>query len=110
MRAASLPGPKHTMPAARTASATPSTNGTSGPITTMSAPTSRARATTASAEVMSTSCCSAIRAVPALPGATISPETCGSLPSASNSACSRAPEPITRTRTTRQTSSIYQIP
>ena len=38
IRAASLLGPKQAMPAARTASATPSTSGTSGPITTRSAP------------------------------------------------------------------------
>ena len=38
MRAASFVGPKQAIPAARTASATPSTRGTSGPITTRSAP------------------------------------------------------------------------
>ncbi len=38
IRAASADGPKHAMPAARTASATPSTSGTSGPMTTRSAP------------------------------------------------------------------------
>ena len=38
MRAASFVGPKHAIPAARTASATPSTSGTSGPMTTRSAP------------------------------------------------------------------------
>ena len=51
MRAASLLGPKQTMPAARTASATPSTSGTSGPMTTRSARTLRASATTSSPEV-----------------------------------------------------------
>ena len=69
MRAASREGPKHAMPSARTASATPSTRGISGPITTRSARNCLASAVTSSAEVMSTSYCSAIRAVPALPGA-----------------------------------------
>ena len=72
MRAASLVGPKQAMPAARTASATPRTSGTSGPMTTRSAPTRWASATTASPEVMSTSYWSAMAAVPALPGATAS--------------------------------------
>jgi len=44
--AAALPGPKHAMPAARTASATPATSGASGPMTTRSAPTLTARAVT----------------------------------------------------------------
>ena len=70
MRAASFDGPKQAMPAARTASATPSTSGTSGPMTTRSAPIRWASLATASPEVMSTSYCSAIVAVPALPGAT----------------------------------------
>ena len=38
MRAASFVGPKQAMPAARTVSATPRTSGTSGPMTTRSAP------------------------------------------------------------------------
>ena len=50
MRAASFDGPKHAMPAARTASATPSTRGTSGPMTTRSASHCRASFTTASPE------------------------------------------------------------
>ena len=48
IRAASLVGPKHAIPAALTASATPSTSGTSGPMTTRSAPIRCASATTAS--------------------------------------------------------------
>ena len=99
MRAASFVGPKHAMPASRTASATPSTSGTSGPMTTRSAPIRWASATTASPEVMSTSYWSAMIAVPALPGATATSSTSGSWRSASSNACSRAPDPITRTRT-----------
>ena len=48
IRAAAAPGPKQAIPAARTASATPATNGTSGPITTRSARQVRASRTTAS--------------------------------------------------------------
>nr|CRL68903.1 hypothetical protein CPGR_00186 [Mycolicibacter nonchromogenicus] len=98
MRAASCDGPKQAIPAARTASATPKTKGTSGPITTRSASTSRAKAVTADAEVMSMSRCSATAAVPALPGAITRCSTLGSLRRARSNACSRAPEPITRTR------------
>ena len=99
MRAASFVGPKHAIPAARTASATPSTRGTSGPITTRSAPIFWANPVTASPAEMSTSYWSAIAEVPALPGAIARVSTSGSLRSASSSACSRAPDPITRTRT-----------
>src|SRR6478752_5341134 len=99
MRAASFDGPKHAMPAALTASATPSTRGTSGPMITRFAAIRCARATTASPDVTSTSYWSAIAAVPALPGATDKPSTSGSRRSASSSACSRAPDPITRTCT-----------
>ena len=81
-RAASFVGPKHAIPAARTASATPSTSGTSGPITTRSAPIFRASPATASPAVTSTSCWSAIAAVPALPGAIARLSTSGSLRSA----------------------------
>src|SRR5579875_1775049 len=101
IRAASSEGPKQATPASRSASATPSTSGISGPMTTRSERTRWASSTTSSAEVMSTGCCSAISAVPALPGATKSASTCGSSRKANNRACSRAPEPITRTRTTR---------
>src|SRR5271163_567434 len=104
--AAALLGPKQAMPASRTASATPSTNGTSGPMTTRSARISRANATTSSPEVISTSCWSAIAAVPALPGAIATAATCGSARNASKRACSRAPEPITRTRTKRHSSGV----
>ncbi len=45
--AAAADGPKHAMPAARTASATPATSGASGPTTTNCAPSSCASAATA---------------------------------------------------------------
>ncbi|CPZ99662.1 Uncharacterised protein [Mycobacteroides abscessus] len=69
MRAAAAEGPKQAMPAARTASATPSTNGTSGPMTTRSMLRVVAKAATSAPEPISTACCSATAAVPALPGA-----------------------------------------
>ena len=47
MRAASAPGPKQAIPAARTTSATPATSGISGPITTRSAAHAFAPAATA---------------------------------------------------------------
>ena len=47
-------------------------------------------------------------AVPALPGAQTSPVTAGSRDSASSSACSRAPEPRTRTFTARNASGPTQ--
>ena len=100
MRAAAALGPKQAMPAPRTASATPATSGTSGPITTRSAVQRWASAVTAPASVTSTPCCSETAAVPALPGAHASAVTPGSCASARTIACSRAPEPITRTRTT----------
>src|ERR1700759_275197 len=58
---------------------------------------------------MSTSCWSASAAVPALPGAIASASTCGSARNASSRACSRAPEPITRTRTERHSSPAMQL-
>ena len=66
--AASALGPKHGMPAARTASATPATSGASGPTTTRSAATSRASAATSSPSVAVTSCSVASAAIPGLPG------------------------------------------
>ena len=71
-----------------------------GPMTTRSAPIRWASLATASPEVMSTSYWSAMIAVPALPGAMATSSTSGSCRIASSNACSRAPDPITRTRTT----------
>jgi hypothetical protein len=45
MRAAAASGPKQAMPSSRSASAAPATSGASGPITTRSGPSLRARAT-----------------------------------------------------------------
>src|SRR5699024_2882384 len=98
MRAASADGPNTGTPAARSASDTPATSGTSGPITTRSAPTRRASAVTAAGSVMSTSWHVAWT-MPGLPGAAGSSVTAGSAARATRREGSRAPEPITRTRT-----------
>src|SRR4051812_4112552 len=97
--AASADGPKQAMPVSRTASAAPATSGTSGPMTTSSAPHSRATRATASGSAASTGRGSATARVPALPGAQASALTAGSEDRATHRACSRAPEPITSTRT-----------
>ena len=69
MAAARRLGPKHGMPDARSASATPATSGASGPTTTRSAPTARARPATCPVSVRSTGCWWASPAMPGLPGA-----------------------------------------
>src|SRR3954447_523670 len=97
--AASAEGPKQGMPASRTASAAPATSGTSGPMTTSSAPHSVATRATSSGSAAATASGSATARVPALPGAQASALTAGSEERATHRACSRAPEPITSTRT-----------
>src|SRR3954467_11411427 len=92
-------GPKQAMPASRTASATPATSGTSGPMTTRSACHSVASPATATGSAAATGNGAAITAVPALPGAQASAVTAGADCRDTHRACSRAPEPITRTRT-----------
>src|SRR3954469_1618317 len=98
-RAACADGPKQAIPASRTASAAPATRGTSGPTTTRSARQSRASAAIATGSATSTAAGSATARVPALPGAQASASTAGSEDRATHRACSRAPEPITSTRT-----------
>src|SRR4051794_5577373 len=87
------------MPASRTASAAPATSGTSGPMTTRSAPQPSAAAATVSGSATCTLSESAIARVPALPGPQARAVTAGSACRATHRACSRAPEPITSTRT-----------
>ena len=89
--AAAADGPKHGMPFARTASATPATSGASGPTTTRSAPTSTASAATACRIGGVDRAQSARAAVPGLPGAQTDAVTAGSAARASASACSRPP-------------------
>src|SRR4051794_34789651 len=98
IRAAAADGPKQAMPRSRTASATPATSGASGPTTTRPAPSATARSATARGEPASTARRSSA-GMPALPGATTTEVTAGSAVSARKSACSRAPEPTTRTST-----------
>src|SRR5690349_15560252 len=98
-RAASAEGPKTANPASRHRSATPATRGASGPTTTRSTSCSRASAATATPSRMSTGTQSAVASMPGLPGAAITASTSGSAATALTSACSRAPEPRTRTFT-----------
>src|SRR6476646_220514 len=98
-RAASAEGPKTANPASRHTSATPATSGASGPTTTRSTPCSRATATTAFPSRMSTATQRAVTSTPGLPGAAITASTSGSAATALTRACSRAPEPSTRTFT-----------
>jgi hypothetical protein len=100
--AACSDGPKHAMPASRTASAAPATSGTSGPMTTRSARHRRAAAAIDTGSAESTASGSATTRVPALPGAQARTSTAGSEERATHRACSRAPEPITSTRTTAE--------
>src|SRR4051794_11932094 len=92
-------GPKQAIPASRTASAAPATSGTSGPMTTRSARHAVATAATSTGSAASTARGSATARVPAFPGAQASAWTAGSDDRATHRACSRAPEPITSTRT-----------
>src|ERR687883_1325634 len=96
--AAAAPGPKHLIPALVTASAAPLTSGASGPTTTRSTPSRRAAATTPPRSSAATSSSRASAAMPALPGAQRSSGRWGERASACTSACSRLPEPRTRTR------------
>ncbi len=100
IRAAARVGPKTAIPASPSASAIPAASGASGPMTTSSAASARARATTAAPSSVSTvfvrtraSC-----AIPSDPGATMTSFTPGSSASFQASACSRPPPPTMRIR------------
>src|SRR4051812_27444872 len=77
-------------------SARPATSGASGPTMTRSQPADAATSPSRSVTGTSTSCAS--RAMPGLPGAHSSSGCCGERLSARTIACSRPPEPTTRTR------------
>src|SRR5690606_7420890 len=95
--AAALVGPKIGRPAARKASTTPAASGASGP-TTVKATCSRfASSTSTGMSVIGAFCSSFSAAVPGLPGATSTRVTLGDWASFQASACSRPPEPMTRT-------------
>ena len=98
-RAASAPGPKTGIPAWRSASASPATSGASGPITTSPASTPRARSSSASPSSARSGWHEASRAIPGLPGAQCRSSQSGLAASATASACSRPPEPTSRTFT-----------
>ena len=100
--AAAPDGPNVAKPASRSASATPATSGASGPITTRSTASSRARRTTSAGSVAATTWLVPTSAVPAFPGAMCRAITAGSAARARARACSRPPEPITRMSTPRR--------
>src|SRR4051812_13165329 len=87
------PTPRTRRPASR--SARPATSGASGPTTTRSQPSAAATNPSMSATGTSISCAS--RAIPGFPGAHSSSGCCGERLSARTIACSRPPDPTTRT-------------
>ena len=99
-RAASADGPNTAYPSPRRTSATPATSGASGPMTTRSTVCRAARSRTAAASVTSASGSQRARsAMPGLPGAARTSSTAQSASNARTRACSRAPDPMTRTFT-----------
>src|SRR6056297_3658342 len=84
------------MPASRSRSATPAASGASGPMMTKSTASTSQNVATAPPSRMSSAAHSAICAIPALPGATISRSHFGICSAAQASACSRPPPPRMR--------------
>src|SRR5262249_33702072 len=99
--AAAWGGPKVRIPAASSRSTRPATRGCSGPTTTKSMPRSVARRSMPSTSPAATATHSASAAIPALPGAAMSRSHRGEAAIAHASACSRPPDPTTRTRIPR---------
>ncbi len=97
-RALAAVGPNVRMPAASSRSARPATSGASGPITTRSAAIRPASSVRPSRSSTATSCTSAMVAIPGFPGAACSSPSSGEERSFQASACSRPPDPTTRTR------------
>src|SRR6056297_158976 len=95
-RAAAAEGPKTETPASRSLSATPAASGASGPTITRSIAFSSAKTATSPPSSMSIEAHSAIPAIPALPGATISRSHLGFCFTAQARACSRPPPPSIR--------------
>src|SRR3954454_747851 len=89
-------GPNTLTPASARRSASPATSGASGPTTTKLQPCAASTSPWMSVTGTSTSCAS--RPIPGLPGAHSSSGCCGGRPSARTIACSRPPDPTTRTR------------
>src|SRR5215472_10644442 len=99
IRAAAWLGPKTAMSASARRSARPTDNGSSGPITTRSTCSRRARATCSSMATSFTGKHSACRPMPGLPGAAMRRVRSGLWASFQASACSRPPPPTRRTFT-----------
>jgi hypothetical protein len=96
-RAAAALGPQTLMPAALRRSAKPSTSGSSGPGTTRSTASSRQKPTMPSRSSTASGTHVASWPIASLPGAQYSSLTRGEAASDQQSACSRPPEPTTRT-------------
>src|SRR5690625_4214681 len=107
--AASRPGPNTAIPVARTASATPATSGPSGPMTTRSEPTRTASRATSWGSSGRTGRFVAIVPVPGLPGAATTSVTAGSATRDRARACSRAPAPMSRIRTTTESTPFFTL-
>src|SRR5919197_5516746 len=97
--AAGALGPNTAMPAWRKTSATPATSGASGPTTTRSTSSVRARSRRPSPSSARIGWHSPRRAIPGLPGAACRSVSDGDCASFQASACSRPPEPTRRTLT-----------
>ena len=93
--AAAASGPKHRIPASRSASPAPATSGASGPITTRSGLSLRASATIWSGTGATSGWVWARASMPGLPGAAWT----SSRLKARTRACSRPPDPMTSMRT-----------
>src|SRR5690349_13501453 len=91
-------GPNAAIPAASSASTSPATSGASGPTTTKSMRSRRQRSSRPAMSVAATGTQVATSAIPGLPGAQNSASHSGDADTAQHSACSRPPEPTTRTR------------
>src|SRR4051812_47154792 len=103
MRAAAADGPNARMPASPSMSTSPSTSGASGPTTTRSTCLSFAAATIPfGLPTLIPRPSKPSRAMPGLPGVARTSGACGLRASARASACSRPPEPTTRTRGTSE--------
>src|SRR5258706_6977115 len=94
--AAAFVGPKMRRPSTRSASTAPAASGASGPTTVAWMPSLFANCTRSGIAVWATLKRPSSRAVPVLPGATYTRETLGDCARRHAMACSRPPEPMTR--------------
>src|SRR5512134_16270 len=108
-RAAARVGPKILSPASWNASTTPSASGASGPTTVNATASLRASSIHSGIDAAGALIRPSSRAVPALPGATSTREIRGERASFHASACSRPPEPMTRSFMLRGVGSVPEV-